>query len=144
MPRETLSDRELAGLLDEQIEAMRAVRDSLEDERRALLARDGDALLGAVNVKAARLAAADAIARGNRMGRGFSGDAGIGQRWQQVVALTEECRALNEANGQMIRGQRRRVGGALRILRGETAAPAEYGPAGESRMRIGQRLLGSY
>ena len=148
MPRETPSDRDLAGLLDEQIEAMQAVRESLEDERRALVARDGDAILGAVNVKAARLAAADAIgrraARGNRMGRSFSGDAGIGQRWQQVVALTEQCRALNEANGQMIRGQRRRVDGALRILRGDTAAPAEYGPAGQSRMRIGRRLLGSY
>jgi flagellar biosynthesis/type III secretory pathway chaperone len=143
MPRETLSDRELAGLLDEQIEAMQAVREALEDERRALVARDGDALVEAVNVKSRTLAAADALARRTRAGRG-SGDAGLGQRWQQVVMLTEQCRALNEANGQMIRGQHRRVEGVLRLLRGDTSAPVEYGPAGERRARAGQRLLGSY
>lgn len=157
MPRETLPDRELARLLDEQIEAMQAVRDSLEAERQALAARDGEALLKAVNGKAASLASADTV-EGRRQalldrlgiadrpgrGRGFSADTGISQRWQQVLALTQQCRALNDANGQMIRGQRRRVEGTLRILRGEPVAPAEYGPAGESRARSAPRLLGSY
>lgn len=158
MPRDTLPDRDLARLLDEQIEAMQAVRDSLEAERQALAARDGEALLKAVSGKAASLASADTIEgrrqalldrlgiadRPGRGSRGFSADAGIGQRWQQVLALTQQCRALNDANGQMIRGQRRRVDGTLRILRGEPAAAAEYGPSGESRGRGAQRLLGSY
>lgn len=155
MPRETLSDRDLARLLDEQIAAMQDVLAALEAERGALAGRDGQALLDAVNRKAAAIAGADTV-EGRRQamldqlgvaprpGRSFSADAGISQRWQQVVALTEQCRALNDANGRMIRGQRRRVDGALRILRGETAAPAEYGPAGERRARGPQRTLGTY
>jgi len=154
MPREPISDRDLARLLDEQITAMQDVLTALEAERHALADRDGEALLDAVNRKASSIAAADTVeARRQslldqlglapRPGRSFSADAGISQRWQQVVALTRQCRALNDANGQMIRGQRRRVDGALRVLRGESA-PAEYGPAGERRARGPQRTLGTY
>lgn len=147
MPRDTLPDRELAQLLDEQIDAMQSVLLALESERDALAARDGEALLRAVSNKASAIAGADGIEqrrqatldrlgladRPGRAGRSFSADGGIGQRWQQVLALTQQCRALNDANGQMIRGQRRRVEGTLRCLRGEPAAAAEYGPAGERR-----------
>jgi len=156
--RETVSDRELARLLDEQIEAMRGMLSSLEAERQALLARDGEALLRAVDGKAACVAGADTIedrrqalldqlgisaARTGRS-REFSADAGIAQRWQQVLALTKQCRALNDANGHLIRGQRRRVEGKLRILRGEPAAAPEYGPAGEHRAGGFARALASY
>jgi hypothetical protein len=44
----------------------------------------------------------------------------------------------------MIRGQRRRVDGTLRVLRGEPVATAEYGPAGERLARGLQRTLGSF
>lgn len=155
MPREPVSDRDLARLLDEQIAAMQEVLTSLEAERSALAGRDGEALLDAVNRKASSIASADTLEDrrqamldqlgiASRPGRSFSADAGIAQRWQQVLALTAQCRALNDANGQLIRGQRRRVDGALRILRGEPAAPAEYGPAGERRARGPQRTLGTY
>ncbi len=159
MPRDILPDRELAQLLDEQIDAMQGVLTSLEAERQALAARDGDALLKAVSSKAASLASADSIEsrrqatldrmgmsdRPGRSGRGLSTDGGISQRWQQVLALTAQCRALNDANGQMIRGQRRRVDGTLRVLRGEPAvATAEYGPSGERRTGGSQRSLGRY
>ena len=155
MPRDTLPDRELARLLDEQIDAMQSVLTSLEAERQALSARDGDALLKAVSSKAASLASADSIesrrqatldrfGMSDRPGRGFTADGGISQRWQQVLALTAQCRALNDANGQIIRGQRRRVEGTLRVLRGEPTAAAEYGPSGERRSLATQRLLGSY
>ena len=157
MPRETLSDRELAQLLDEQIAGMQTVLSSLEAERSALAARDGDALLQAVNDKANSLAGADALeqrrqryleqmglsARGGS--RQFSADAGVSQRWQQVLALTQQCRALNDSNGQLIRGQKRRTEGALRILRGDTAPEAaEYGPGGVERSRRQHRSLASY
>ncbi len=157
MSREPVSDRELARLLDEQIGAMQSVLAALEAERAALADRDGDALLAAVSGKAQRIADADALEKRRRamlerLGiatnpgrprRDFSADAGIASRWQQVVTLTARCRALNEANGQFIRGQRRRVDGALRILRGEPAGAAEYGPAGEQRMRAAARVLDS-
>jgi flagellar biosynthesis protein FlgN len=158
MTRDTLPDRDLARLLDEQIDAMQSVLTSLEAERQALVARDGDALLKAVSSKSASLASADSIEnrrqatlarlgisdRPGRSGRSFTTDGGISQRWQQVLALTAQCRALNDANGQIIRGQRRRVEGTLRVLRGEPTAAAEYGPSGERRPPGSQRSLGSY
>ncbi len=156
MPRETLSDRELAQLLDQQIAGMQAVLSSLDAERAALSTRDGDALLRAVSDKASTLAGADALEQrrqqyleqmglgGRHGGQQFSADAGVSQRWQQVLALTRQCRALNDANGQLIRGQKRRTEGALRILHGDSTAPAEYGPGGVERPRSQHRPLASY
>ena len=106
---------------------MQAVLTALDAERLALAQRDGDALLKAVSDKTAVLSTADGVeARRqqllDRMGlvrprrtcsRSFAADAGVSQRWQQVLALTEQCRALNDANGQFIRGRQRRVDGAL-------------------------------
>jgi flagella synthesis protein FlgN len=158
MSRQVLPDRDLARLLDEQIEAMQSVLVALETERSALGARDGDALLQAVNAKASAVADAGSLEqrrrtllerlgiaeRAARGARDFAADAGIASRWRQVVALTERCRSLNDANGQMIRGQRRRVDGALRLLRGDATVAAEYGPGGEHRSRGSSRVLGSY
>lgn len=157
MPREPLPDRDLARLLDQQIDAMQAVLSSLEEERRALAARDGDALLKAVGSKAESIAAAGEIDqrrqallerlgigdRPGRASRGFGADAGIGQRWQQVLALTRQCRALNDANGQLIRGQQRRIDGTLRILRGGLSTATEYDPRGSERASGSPRLLSS-
>lgn len=158
MPREPLSDRDLNQLLDEQIEAMQAVLDALQSERSALLARDGEALLQAVDRKAASIAAADVIedrrqalleqlglaGRPDGGQRRGAGD-GMAQRWQQLLALTRQCRLLNDANGQLIRGQRRHTAEALRLLRGESAAGmVEYGPRGTERpARVSQRSLAS-
>ena len=158
MARETVTDRDLARLLDEQIDAMQTVLEALDGERRALNARDGEALLKAISSKAQSVANADMIeirrrdllellARNERAGgsaRGYRADAGISQRWQQVLALTQQCRALNDANGQMIRGQRRRVEGTLCVLRGEPAGANEYGPDGGRRSPGAQRSLGTY
>jgi flagellar biosynthesis protein FlgN len=144
------SDRELAGVLDRQIDAMQAVLAALEAERAALGARDSEALLQAVNCKASRVSEAGALEAQRRalyaapLRPQFSADAGVTHRWQQLIALTERCRSLNESNGQLIRGQRRRVDHTLCILRGESAAvPAEYGPKGDTRSRHAARSLGS-
>ncbi len=164
MPADSLPDRDLARLLDEQIDAMQAVLSSLEAERQALSARDAEALLKAVSSKADSLTAADAVdqrrqallerfgmsdraGRTGRLGhpsRSFSKDGGIAQRWRQVLALTQQCRALNDTNGHLIRGQRRHVDGALRLLRGEPVASTEYGPGGITRQRSGQRSLATF
>jgi flagella synthesis protein FlgN len=148
MPSEPLSERNLNQLLDEQIDAMQAVLEALETERAALAARNGDALVQAVDRKAASIAAADVLEDrrqalleqlglpgrpGGAAGRVMTSDSGMAQRWQQVLALTRQCRAVNEANGQLIRGQRRRTAETLRLMRGESAATAEYGPAGDQR-----------
>lgn len=158
MSRTAVSDRELAGVLDRQIDAMQAVLVALEAERAALYARDAEALLQAVHCKTGRVAEAGAVEAERRAlctgplqpGRPaavrspFSADAGVTHRWQQLITLTERCRSLNEANGKLIRSQRRRVDDTLCILRGESAAvPVEYGPKGATRSRHAARSLGS-
>lgn len=150
------TDRELAGMLDRQIDAMHAVLAALEAEQAALGTRDAGALMQAVNDKADRLAEASRLdARrqsalalplsGPMSAKGrFSADAGVTHRWQQLIALAERCRSLNESNGQLIRGQRRRVDQALSLLRGESLlASPEYGPRGDSRPRHVSRSLAS-
>jgi flagellar biosynthesis/type III secretory pathway chaperone len=157
MAESFVTDRDLARHLDEQIDAMQSVLAALEAEQQALKRRDADALLQAVNGKATSLARADELEKrrqtlieqtsffeSGRSGRPFSTDAGITHRWQQLLALAHQCRAINDSNGLLIRGQRRRVDMTLQILRGSSAAPAEYGPGGESRSRAGARNLGSY
>jgi flagellar biosynthesis/type III secretory pathway chaperone len=158
MATSQVSDRDLARHLDEQIAAMQAVLSALEAEQLALRHRDGDALLQAVNGKATSVARADQLEqrrqammadlgladRRTAVGRQFSADAGISQRWQQVLALTRQCRAVNESNGLFIRGQRRRVDATLQILRGGSSAVAEYGPGGEGRSRSSSRTLASF
>jgi flagellar biosynthesis/type III secretory pathway chaperone len=158
MPREYVSDRDLAGHLDVQIAAMQSVLAALEAEHQALKQRDGDALLQAVNGKAASLSRADELEKKRQLmvqqlglagppvhgSRQFSADAGIAQRWQQVLALTRQCQAMNESNGQFIRGQRRRVDATLQLLRGGSAAIAEYGPGGQGRAPATTRSLGIY
>lgn len=156
MSREPISDRDLNQLLDEQIDAMQAVLEALAGERSALKARDGEALLRAVDRKAASIAAADVIEDSRQAllqrlglsdrpgGRGPAADGGMAQRWQQVLALTRQCRALNDANGQIIRGQRRRAAETLRLLRGETTVSTEYDAGGAERAsRIGPRSIAS-
>lgn len=158
MPRDPVSDRDLARLLDEQIVAMQSVLTALEAEQQALRKRDGDALLQAVNGKATSLANANTLEarrqdlleqlgltdRPGRGARQFSADAGVAQRWQQVLALTRQCQAINESNGQMIRGQQRRVSETLQLLHGRSTAATEYGPAGEQRYRSHSRTLASF
>lgn len=150
------TDRELAGMLDRQIDAMHAVLATLEAEHAALHARDAGALMQAVGDKADRIAEAGSLDAQRRSafafplsglmsskGR-FSADAGVAHRWQQLIALAERCRNLNESNGQLIRGQRRRVDQALSLLRGGSPlASPEYGPKGDSRPRYMSRSLAS-
>lgn len=150
------TDRELAGMLDRQIDTMQAVLAVLEAEHAALNARDAGALMQAVSDKADRIAEAGALDAQRRStfafplsgfmsGKGrFSADAGVAHRWQQLIALAERCRSLNESNGQLIRGQRRRVDQALSLLRGESLlASPEYGPKGDPRPRYLSRSLAS-
>jgi flagella synthesis protein FlgN len=145
------SDRDLARLLDEQIEAMTAVLDSLQSERAALATRDAEALANAVNTKQDSIRRATVVGDAERSAleelgssrRRGAGDQGLSARWQRLVNLTRQCRALNEGNGLMINGQRRIVEQTLRLLRGEES-PSTYGANGSSGPgRGGNRTLAS-
>jgi flagellar biosynthesis/type III secretory pathway chaperone len=128
----------LQEIVAEEAAAMRGVLAILGQESVALLARDVAALPAISNSKA------DAVARAAALGQQRqtllqenpdSGQAGVSALSQshettQLRALALECRQLNEANGLMIRSQRRRLEGALGILRGGQPEVNVYGRDG--------------
>ena len=65
---------------------------------------------------------------------------------EQLRKLAAECRQQNEANGLMIRGQRRRIEGALNILRGGQPGVDIYGRDGAATQltRLSREPLASY
>jgi flagella synthesis protein FlgN len=144
------SDRELAAVLDERIAAMSAVLVALQSERAALERRDAEALSSAVSRKQDSLRRAGTVdpemgsllAVLGRSRRHGGGDQVLAARWQHLVSLTEQCRALNEGNGLLINGQRRIVDQALRLLRGQNSPPT-YGADGSASGRPAARMLGS-
>jgi flagellar biosynthesis/type III secretory pathway chaperone len=135
-------------LLAEEIEALRAVLATLQSERAALQERAPDALLAASNAKAEAVAHAARLEQQRRAEHEASPGAssvkpsGLLNELKQLAA---ECRQQNEANGLLIRGQRRRIEGSLNVLRGGRASPDTYGRDGETRLIQGSRTpLASY
>jgi flagellar biosynthesis/type III secretory pathway chaperone len=135
-----MSDRTvLIGKLQEivagEAAAVRGVLEILGRESAALLARDVGALSAICNGKA------DAVARAASLGHqrqtlmqenpGLS-EAGVSSALVQLRNLALECRQLNESNGLMIRSQRRRLEGALSILRGGQPGVNVYGRDGSA------------
>lgn len=145
------SDRDVAIALDQQIEAMTAVFDALQSERAALQLRDSEALTSAISRKQDTLNSAAALEQQSRpllaeLGgsrRRAGREQNLSTRWQRLVNLTQQCRALNEGNGLMINGQRRVVEQTLRILRGDSN-PQTYGADGASAPgRLSGRTIAS-
>ena len=145
---------ELFGLIDREVTALTLVLDALVSERAALEARDAEGLLAASDRKAEGIAGAGRLEQERRellhAEPGLAeADAGIDRRFGDLRALAAHCRELNEANGLLIRGQRRRVEGSLRLLRGGRANADVYadvyGRNGETRLpRLRRGPLASY
>ncbi len=55
------------------------------------------------------------------------------QRWQQITALSQQCRLLNEQNGASIDLLSRHIQRSLQILRGKSQLTSTYGPDGSTR-----------
>lgn len=135
-------------LLDQEVEALRAVLATLKDELSALNARAPEDLLAASNAKAEAVARAARLEQQRRdyleanPGRPAAAESRL---LNELKKLAVECRQQNDANGLLIRGQRRRVEGSLRVLRGGSAAPDTYGRDGETRPVRGPKMpLASY
>ena len=64
----------------------------------------------------------------------------------ELRELAAECRQQNDANGLMIRGQRRRIEGALNVLRGGQPGVEIYGRDGAANQltRFSRGPLASY
>ena len=138
----------LQTLLTQEVEALRAVLATLDTERAALEARAPDALLAASNGKAEAVARAARLEQERREhveAHPGTQTATVNGLLNELKRLAAECRQQNEANGLLIRGQRRRVEGSLNVLRGGHAAPDTYGRDGESRPTRGSKTpLASY
>lgn len=131
MSDQTALTTRLQEVVAEETAAMRGVLEILGHESAALLARDVAALPGISNSKA------DAVARAAGLGQQRQAllqenpdQAGVASALAQLRQLAIECRQLNEANGLMIRSQRRRIEGALSILRGGQPGVNIYGRDG--------------
>ena len=135
-------------LLAEEVEALRAVLATLQTELAALNERAPDALLTASNAKGEAVARAARLEQDRREFLAANPGvqpAPVNQLLSELKRLAGECRRQNEANGLLIRGQRRRVEGSLNVLRGGSSAPDTYGRDGETRPRRGPKTpLASY
>jgi flagellar biosynthesis/type III secretory pathway chaperone len=138
----------LQALLDQEVDALRVVLATLKDELAALHERVPEALLAASNAKAEAVARAARLEQQRRdylaanPGRPAAPESRL---LNELKKLAAECRQQNDANGLLIRGQRRRIEGSLNVLRGGSAMPDTYGRDGETRLARGPKTpLASY
>lgn len=137
----------LKSLLDQEVAALEVVLVTLQDERKALDERSPDALIAASNTKAEAVARAARLEQERRdyMAANPAAPAPAETRLlAELKRLAGECRRQNDANGLLIRGQRRRVEGVLNMLR-PASAPGVYGRDGETKPVRGPKTpLASY
>lgn len=133
MTSQTNVSVQLAETVAGELVAVRGVLDLLAQESTALLARDAGLLAAVSNAKAAAVARAAELGQQRQalLQRNPGLDqSGVTSALEKLRALAVECRQQNEANGLMIRGQRRRIEGALNILRGGQPGGEIYGRDG--------------
>jgi len=135
-------------LLTQEIEALQRILATLSAERAALDERAPDALLAASTAKAEAVALAASLEQQRQAQSAAdpaAATAAASSLINELKTLAAECRQQNDANGLLIRGQRRRVEGSLNVLRGGRAAPDTYGRDGETRLIQASRApLASY
>lgn len=61
--------------------------------------------------------------------------------WRQIVAVSRECKAINEQNGASIALLSRHTQRTLQILRGKSPLAATYGPDGSTRSELFSHTL---
>lgn len=131
----------------------------LEQEHRALLARDTAALERAGEDKVPllreleqRLAAHEGFLKALRLPPGKAGNLALLERltapgeerklWQRLQEVAALCRDHNERNGAILAASRARVRRSLEILRGPPEATRTYGKGGETRHAGQCQILG--
>lgn len=139
----------LHDILAAEVAAVRGILEILGREGAALLGRDASGLLAISNSKAEAVGRAASLAKQRQAllqeHPDLSG-AHMTAALEQLRELALACRQQNEANGLMIRGQRRRIEGALNILRGGRPGVDIYGRDGAATQlaRPSREPLASY
>ena len=130
--------RALLDRLDAELLALQAVLHAMEDEFTALERRDAEAVTRVSERKAAAVAEAASLKAAREADPHYQScsqapdeaPAAFRHRLQALRSLAERCQQLNESNGRLIHGQRRRVEATLNLLRGGSAAPDAYDRSG--------------
>jgi flagellar biosynthesis/type III secretory pathway chaperone len=136
MRDETARDVTTVELLDRQSEALGRMLAGLEAEQSALRARDIDALNAAMDLKTECMAQLESLAaKLGSVANAAAADRQTLERREDIRALSEQCRELNEANGLLITGRQNFVTGALGALGIGAAGNSTYGPDGANLRR---------
>jgi len=147
--------RQFDRLLGGGIDAATELRATLERERRSLEERDLEALESIANDKAVHLETLTnfdrqrtALCRHDdgelsveELTRGAADQDGLRLRWQQLLDLAAECKALNLVNGSVIHTRQVQLGDRLAALRGAPPGPATYSETGGQSAQAAQRSL---
>ncbi len=131
------------------------LRQSLEDERRALESQDLDALHAAADKKTRsvqrlqtleterrRLCVESGVSDHNGdMGALAAANVGIAEGWNRLMSVVSECNQLNATNGAVISLRRNQFETSLTVLRGGSADTEFYGRDGKGTNDAGQQSL---
>jgi len=134
------------------------LKESLEDEHRALESQDMDALRSAVDNKSKCVAALQSLeqerrelcelagfesgpAQMERMAEWCDEDSVLENCWQHLLDIAVECNAMNMTNGSIIRSRQQQIEAGLAVIRGGAADPSTYGRGGRDQGGPSQRSL---
>lgn len=143
---ERISER-LLTVMDDAVREAGRLESILERETAALAALDSDLLNSVVASKHAFARALEsltqqqvALLEGAGYGAGLAGmepflkhcdqEGLLRRRWEQLLAIMERCRQLNQINGGVVRTQQMHVQQSLQRLGRESDTPDLYGPGG--------------
>lgn len=146
-PPNQSQESRLHALLAEEQAVLTSVLENLAAEAEALKHRDAEGVLAASQSKSEAIHRAGNLERERRLLCTANPALVTGRALQSLTELrrlARECQGRNEANGLLIRGQRRRLEASLNILRGGQPAADVYGRDGETRRPTYSRELASY
>ncbi len=115
-------ERELAGLLDEQLKVARTMLAALDAEHEALRLGNTDFLNAAGAEKAQLVTELEQLEQERQLMVQVTGQPSSSEArksWSDLLGLMAECQKRNEQNGSLVRWRREHVARALRVLRGE-------------------------
>lgn len=132
--------------LENELAAMHALRDLLQQEQLALSAANGAACEGLLASKSALIAELSALAGARHAALGrlgqradeqgmrewIAGAPHTAQRWERLIAVTREANALNKLNGALLQQASLRTQQALQSLRPRRDSDI-YGPGGQAQ-----------
>lgn len=157
-----LQAQPIAGILADELLALRQFVELLKTEQTALIGGDADGLVALIDKKsalAARLSdfaqRREAALAASMLPVGRTGmdawlaaippDATASKNWQELLPLAIEARNLNEINGNLIGTRLQHNQQALAALMSATERAMTYGPDGQTLTSAGGggRMLGS-